>query len=124
MAEALFNKKYAEGRRAESAGICAADSADISPNAKKALAKIGITDFDHTPRNVDEGLMRKADVIVGLTSRHASALIMSFPQFATKITSMPCDIPDPYGGSEEDYEDCLEMIDAALNKMLYNDENN
>lgn len=128
MAEALFNKKYSDGKRcAESAGLCASPSSDISEGARGALESAGIFDFRHMPRNVEEELMRRADVVVGLTRRHAAGLIMAFPQFATKITSMPFDIPDPYGGDITVYKKCFDMIDKALCEMFGskdNDEDN
>lgn len=122
MAQALFNAKYSKSggivRRAESAGLNAEASADISSGARRALDAAGISGFVHTPRNVNEELLRKADVVVGLTRNHAAALMMAFPQFTTKITFMPLDIPDPYGGDDEVYMKCLEMIDKALAKLL------
>ena len=114
MAQALFNRKYArDGRYAESCGLFAT-GAPISANAEKALEEYGIKDFSHISRNVSAELMRRAELVVGLTGRHASQLIMSYPQFASKITAMPADISDPYGGTLEDYRRCLAEIDAGL----------
>ena len=114
MAQALFNRKYArDGRYAESCGLFAT-GAPISANAEKALEEYGIKGFSHISRNVSAELMRRAELIVGLTGRHASQLIMNYPQFASKITAMPADISDPYGGTLEDYRYCLAEIDAGL----------
>lgn len=114
MAQALFNRKYArDGRYAESCGLYAT-GAPISANAEKALEEYGIKGFSHISRNVSAELMRRAELIVGLTGRHASQLIMRYPQFASKITAMPADISDPYGGTLEDYRRCLAEIDAGL----------
>lgn len=128
MAEALFNEKYSKqnGRmlRAESAGLHAEVLANISSGARKALTAAGISGFVHTPRNVNEELLRRADVIVGLTRNHAAALMMAFPQFATKIISMPIDIPDPYGGDDEVYTECLETIDRAIAQLIEGENGN
>ena len=114
MAQALFNHKYAsDGRYAESCGLFAT-GAPVSANAEKALEEYGIKGFSHISRNVSAELMRRAELVVGLTGRHASQLIMSYPQFASKITAMPADISDPYGGTLEDYRRCLAEIDAGL----------
>ena len=114
MAEALFNAKYAgEDKTAASCGLFVTGRT-ISANAEKALEDIGIHGFSHTPQNVNSELMRRADLIVGITGSHASQLIMSYPQFASKIAAMPKDIPDPYGGTLEDYKKCLEKIDEGL----------
>ena len=114
MAQALFNHKYAsDGRYAESCGLFAT-GAPVSANAEKALEEYGIKGFSHMSRSVSTELMRRAELVVGLTGRHASQLIMSYPQFASKITAMPADISDPYGGTLEDYRRCLAEIDAGL----------
>ena len=120
MAEAVFNRFYADektGRRGISAGLFA-DGSDISTNAEKALQKIGIKAFTHTSQNVTAEMMKKTSKVVGITSSHAASLMMAFPEFASKITSLPTDIPDPYGTSEEEYDRCLKMILGALRQMF------
>lgn len=114
MAEALFNAKYAGAdKTAASCGLFVTGRT-ISANAEKVLEDVGIHGFSHTPQNVNSELLRRADLIVGITGSHASQLIMSYPQFASKIAAMPKDIPDPYGGTLEDYKECLEKIDEGL----------
>lgn len=120
MAEAVFNRFYSDGktgRRAFSAGLFA-DGSGISANAENALKKIGITDFSHTSQNVTAEMMRRSEKVVGITSSHAARLMMAFPEFASKITSLPTDIPDPYGGDEEEYDKCLKTIMGALREMF------
>ena len=114
MAEALFNAKYAgEDKSAASCGLFVTGRT-ISANAEKALEDAGVHGFSHMPQNVNSELMRRADLIVGITGSHASQLMMSYPQFASKIAAMPKDIPDPYGGTLDDYKKCLEKIDEGL----------
>lgn len=120
MAEAVFNRFYADGekkRYAESAGLFAGGS-PISANAENALRRIGIENFTHISRNVSEELMEKASLVVGISASHATSLILAFPRYASKITSLPTDIPDPYGGNEKEYEECLRMILSALREMF------
>ena len=118
MAEALFNEKYKNsGVRAESCGLFA-DGSGISANAEKALILRGVEGFSHTSRNVSEALIKKADKVIGLTSSHADSLRRAFPSFAHKICCLPLNIPDPYGGSENDYAVCLDMIEKAIDEMM------
>ncbi len=119
MAEAVFGHFYGRdsGRKASSAGLFA-DGSPISANAENALAGLGITDFHHISRNVTDELMEKADRVIGLTSSHANRLMLAFPQYASKITSFPVDIPDPYGGNSEDYDMCLQRIVYGLKIMF------
>lgn len=118
MAEAVFNRFLSDGgRRAVSRGLFA-DGSAMSTNAEIALADIGIADFSHISQNVDAEIMRESDIIVGITSSHAMRLTLAFPQYASKITSMPRDIPDPYGGDINEYKACLEMIKESLFEMF------
>ncbi len=121
MCAALFNDKYAGfTRHAVSAGLMA-DGSPISENAVQALKNRGVVsrkpDNDYTShisQNVTEAMMEEADIVVGVTSSHAMQLMLSFPQYASKITVMPEEISDPFGGSLAQYEKCLDDIDKAL----------
>ena len=115
MAEAVFNRLYGrEGLFAESCGISADGVSPVSEGAVRALEGIGIFGFQHISRPVTEELMEKADLIIGMTASHAARLIMAFPQYATRITAMPIEIEDPYGGDDEVYRICLSEICEAI----------
>ena len=45
-------------------------------------------------------------------------LLMAYPQYASKITVMPDEISDPYGGDLEAYKKCLEQIRDAMAKLF------
>ena len=114
MAEAVFNKMYRDsGIRAASCGLMAGGQ-PLSENARLALENIGITDFSHISRPVTEELIFSADLIIGMTGEHAARLMMAFPAFASKITAMPLEIEDPFGGDLEIYKLCLSQICEAL----------
>ena len=126
MAAALFNHLYADGRIAVSAGLCA-DGSPISANAVHALRSRGImpspqNDYEnHISRTVTPELMKSAGRVIGISSRHAVALISAFPEYAEKIEAMPSDIADPFGGSEEDYIRCLDEIEKAEKTLFGHD---
>lgn len=121
MAAALFNDRYAGlTRRAVSAGLMA-DGSPISENAVRALEIAGIPSrkpdndyLSHISRTVTPEMIEQADIIVGITSSHAMQLMLRFPAHASKITVMPMDISDPFGGNLARYEACLRDIDRAL----------
>lgn len=124
MCAALFNAKYAGlTHHAVSAGLLA-DGSGITHNAVKALEAHGIrstpvNDYkNHISRTVTEDDIAKADKVIGITSSHAFTLITRYPAYASKITSLPADIPDPFGGDEDEYCLCLENIDSALRSMF------
>lgn len=114
----------AHGIEASSAGLFPIPGAPISANALEALRSAGIVPtpdnrFDlHTARPLEESLFRKYDRVIGMTHRHAMEMIYSFPSFAEKISSMSKDIPDPFGGSADDYRECLDAVAAELKEMF------
>lgn len=121
MAEAWLNyvgKK--RGLRAVSAGIVASGFAPISSAAVEALEKFGVpctkdSDYkNHVSTPVSSELFDKCDRIIGMTSKHTMLLIMHYPEFASKISSFPTDVPDPFGESTEVYCDILEIIKNGI----------
>lgn len=119
MAAALFNYYYGNDNRiGVSAGLYA-DGSPISENAALALEQAGITPPEHhISRPVSESLIRQATQVIGITAAHADSLMWSCPHFASKITKLPIDIPDPYGGDLSVYQTCLEKIKNALFEMF------
>ena len=123
MAEAIYNsyaKKLGLDRQAFSAGLFA-DGAQISQHAKTVLEENGLADENFTRKSVmiDDELCRSADAIVGMTEAHAMKLIMTFPQYATKIRTLNRDIPDPFGGYLDDYRKCYDQIDKAIREEFF-----
>lgn len=122
MAEALFNHtvKTREGipsRIAASAGLFAAEGAPISSYAKEALAEASVDAAfyeAHRARPVTEEMVREADVVVGITARHAMELILRFPEHAAKIEALPLDVEDPFAGDMATYRACLSVLSYAL----------
>ena len=118
MAAALFNRCYANERRfAASAGL-AADGSPLSENARRALMEAGIAPPPHRSTPLTEAQMAAATRVIGLTARHADSITWAFPAFAQKITALPIDIPDPYGGDLSAYIACLAKIRQALAEMF------
>lgn len=114
--EKLLNAK---GIKAVSAGL-AAFGEPISAHACTALEEAGIpsTPYNdyraHTARQIELETVKKAELVVGISSSHAMRLMAMFPQHASKITCMPKDITDPWGGSLEDYKECLAQITEGV----------
>ncbi|MBQ7923449.1 MAG: low molecular weight protein arginine phosphatase [Clostridia bacterium] len=124
MAAALWNARYTDTRcRAVSAGL-AADGSGISPNAAAALLQKGIRSvpgndyLSHVSHTVSAEDMEKAEIVYGITQRHAMQLLFAFPQYAAKISALPKDISDPYGGDLAIYEQCLDDIETAFEELF------
>jgi len=97
----------------------------ISVNAVLALEDAGVksapgNDYvNHRARSITEADMMLSDLIIGISSSHAMALMTRFPHLASKITCMDKDISDPFGGDLEDYISCLDRIRESLLRMFF-----
>lgn len=124
--EKLLNAKKI---RATSAGLFAT-GAPMAENAAKALEKAGIRSLpdnpyaSHRSRTLDAETAEMCDRIVGMTSAHALELMVAFPSYAHKITCMPRDIPDPYGGDQAVYDACLAAIAAGIDELFFSENEN
>ena len=115
MAEAVLNQ-LGEGRyRATSAGTSACPGDGITFSAEKALKSAGITGYqNHRSRQISYSDIVNCDKIVAMTGRHRLQLISAFPEAADKITALPMDIPDPYGGTLAEYSACLARLSLCI----------
>lgn len=129
MAAALLNHtaqmKEISSLTASSAGLFAAEGAPISPNAAAALTESGVSPelfCTHSARTVSAEMLDEADVVIGMTSRHAMDLILRFPEHAAKIEALPLDIDDPFGGDKEVYRSCLSALSFAIAMRFFGED--
>ena len=119
MAEWLFRDMLRKGNindiTAESAGLGALDGQSASDNAVLALKEIGIDISSHRTKHIDMQMINEADLIVGMTNAHVAALL---PYARGKVCLLGNGIPDPYGGSLEQYRICRDAIIKALAELM------
>lgn len=112
------------GITAESAGIYANEGERISHNALEALLDAGYIPeegnrFDeHRSATICKSTFETCDTVIAISRSHFMSLIYSFPSYVQKITVMPCDISDPFGGDLNRYKACLEEITAGVKELL------
>lgn len=120
MAAAIMNKIAVENDldvRIESAGIFASDGEKASENAVKALAGYGIDLTGHRSKPVTEDLIKQCDLILTMTEGHRQILL---PLAGDKVhvlneyAGASGEIPDPYGGDLEEYEETAREIYDVL----------
>lgn len=122
--ELCMMPKYA----ASSAGLYASEGDPITPEAQTALQEAGIPprpDNDYTAhraRTVTKEMVNEADEVVGLTASHAMQLMLRFPEAAGKISTLPMDVPDPFGGTPEVYRTCLALIKLGITRAFFAEE--
>ena len=131
MAEAMANaraEQLALPLEAFSRGLSVCPGDPISPFALAALEEAGVPalphhDYhSHRARPLTAEDAESFDLLIGLTRRHAMAMLLQFPHLAPRITALQADIPDPYGGDPDTYRLCLRAIQGAIRPLLAGEE--
>ncbi len=105
----LKARGIASAYNVKSAGLAASVGSDMSPNAKYALARLGIKPRKHTARQLTEKAVKGAYLIVCMTERHKLAINSPVVKTVAEICG-GVDVPDPYGGSPEVYLKTAEYL--------------
>jgi protein-tyrosine phosphatase len=82
----------------------------------------------HRSRNIEETLVRGADLILVMTRNHAEALSVAFPDQSDRVyllsdmVSETYDITDPYGGTRLEYsyvaQELEHLIHAGYDRIV------
>ena len=127
MAHAMFSHKYREYHllnvRSNFCGINAEYGSDINEKSKNALHEYGIARVCGKPTQIDGWMLSEYNLVICMTEDQKEALqVMVADGFVSKIMCMKdfCgyDIPDPYGGSQEEYNNCLKKIEKAVDRII------
>lgn len=128
MAELYFNelcRRQGLPVCAASAGIYANDSAPASRAAAAVMAELGINSelfrsTAFTPKRAE-----KFDLLIGMTRTHAALMRHIAPDLRECVrTLIPgADVPDPFGGSVEDYREVFNFMRPFLDQ-LFTESNN
>ena len=126
MAEAIANalaKETGAQIEAFSAGLSAIEGEPMAKNALLALEEKKIPEVHpyrlHLSHTITEPEAEGYDLLIGLTKRHAMELFFRFPGLVKKITTLPHDVADPYGGDLATYRACLEQIKKEVAELLF-----
>ncbi|MGC9498096.1 low molecular weight protein-tyrosine-phosphatase [Streptomyces sp. WG7] len=135
MAEAVFHARVAD---AGLDGLVEADSAGTDgwhegegadPRTMAVLEGSGYG-LDHTARRFRPSWFSRLDLVIALDAGHLRALRHLAPteQDAAKVRLLrsydpaadrqDLDVPDPYYGGVDGFEECLEMVEAASTGLL------
>src|SRR5215213_7195247 len=77
MAAAMFNALAEDGAlpfRAESAGTAALEGEPMAENSLAALEEAGIYPQPHRARQVNEAMIKEAELVLAMTPQHAATL--------------------------------------------------
>lgn len=110
-----------------SAGVMCAGPSPASRQAVIAAAEHGCDLSGFTAKQITEAMMDAADYVFAMTRSHKQMLDYAMPQHSGKTflltayaqgdASAP-DIPDPYGGTVEEYEQCFEVLQENIAAVL------
>ncbi len=122
MAEGIFKALLLEKGVANvetgSAGLSAFPGMPVTDNAVLAAAEYGADISAHRASPVTQYLLDEAELLVCMTEAHADTLLGYL--LSDKVTVLGDGVPDPYGGSLEDYRACASVIKNGLAKLIDN----
>jgi protein-tyrosine-phosphatase len=116
MAEVLYNKYFLDGH-ARSCGLAAYNGMPASSGAQQSVEEYGCTLHEHASQQVQEQLLAHADEIYGMTQDHTLRLKQMYPQYAEKVLVFPIEIPDPFGGTINEYNSICSLIIQGIKKL-------
>jgi len=128
MAERLFRKHLAEkigcrideleqiGYKVLSAGTMDLAGMPASAEAVVACEQKGIDLTDHTSRRLTRSLVEASDLIFGMAQSHCEHALFLSPEAEGRCVLLAGndEIPDPVGRSQEYFNECANVIDAAV----------
>ncbi|UIX32665.1 low molecular weight protein-tyrosine-phosphatase [Streptomyces sp. GQFP] len=134
MAESVFRARVEEAGlayliEADSAGTGGWHEGDgADPRTVSVLAAAGY-EGDHAARQFQAAWFARLDLVIALDAGHLKALrrLAPTPEDAAKVRLLrsydpaagaDLDVPDPYYGGMDGFEECLEMVEAASAGLL------
>ncbi len=125
MAEGLLSAKITSRENVSSAGIFA-DGTSVSQNSVLVMQEKNIDISSHISRQVTKEMIDEFDLVLTMTASHKQMLQAAFPKEKGKILTLgewageTEDVKDPYGGSIEDYRECMKQIARFVEKGCRN----
>jgi L-threonylcarbamoyladenylate synthase len=132
MAEHLLRSCLAQ-RRPDLAGkievaSCGAFAMDGMPASEGALGVLGAEGIDasgHRSKKITMNLVRSSDIIIVMEKRHRDSVMQAETLGISRTFLMSAflkdydsDIPDPMGGSQEDYQKSFDLIKAGVEEIV------
>ncbi len=129
MAQALLQAHYRHQPKppnprvqVRSAGLAGLDGQPAHPLARTVAAEHGADLTAHKARTVTPDLLMKADLILTMETAHRDWIIERIPALKDKTHRLgrrrDQDIPDPIGGTEDEFRQTLQQIEACLADWL------
>ena len=108
-----------------SCGVRALEGAPPSKEVLELLTKEGINASGHHSKKITRYLIRSSDIIIVMEQRHRDIIINIENYAMPRISLMSSflrdyegDIPDPIGGSKEDFQKSFYLIKEAVEEIV------
>ena len=127
MAECFFaaeiTRRQIDGIKVRSAGTAACTNTPMSAQAQEVLREKGIDASSFRSSRLSVELIDSSDLIVTMGASHAEAICRALPDCASKVKRLLdfCgggDVPDPYGGSLDEYLACFDVLQTGVTQIL------
>ena len=132
MAEALLRdlleRKGLKEIEVSSAGIHALAGEKAPLACTRVLARRGIDITGHRGRQLDQSMIDEADLILTMEVRHLDWIISLISDRARQERKVLLlgefapeggnEIADPFGGNDQEYQDCLDHIEETMAGLL------
>ena len=127
IAEASVGRRGWEGVEIRSAGVSAAPGGGASAGAQRAVESSGLDLDVHRSTLLDTDLVAWASLILTMGPHHADAaealggrgkvwMLSAFSQGSEDERGSG--VPDPFGGDDETYRECMEVIESLVETAL------
>ena len=123
-AEYLFRQRLApRGIQLSSAGLGALAGHPMDATALQLLTEHDIDGAAHRARQLTPGMLRDADLVLGMEKSHVAAMVRLAPEASGKIFLLDKwvqgrDIPDPYRQQRVAFEHVYGMIVQGVESWL------
>jgi protein-tyrosine phosphatase len=130
MAAVLLKEKLQARNQAAviiSAGTLGLTGHRAADHARTAVAELGLSLEGHRSQGISLGLLRMADQLVIMSTRHEQAILALDPALEGRIVRLwhydaltrdGDSIPDPVGQDLETFRECRELLDRSLEAWL------
>ena len=108
--------------RAESAGLSAFPGGNISVNSAAVMEKYGIDASSFRSGSISRYALDESDLIICMTRSHLEAISSCAPEYREKLHTLlewssGTDVPDPYGGDINVYEQTFSVMKKAIDNL-------
>lgn len=131
MAEAIYNNLISKSGKtgdAISRGISVFEPEPLNPKALCALQTLGIVPENHNSTPIMADDIESVDLVLTMTTQHKMLLKAFYPKYASKIYTLAekafgkdSSIKDPFGGSQQVYDECANQILHAVERIVDNE---